>query len=66
MPAAVAAESPSLVVAAEDAEDTSSPLTPSASTSPAGISPVSDSDKFIVLGGRKIVKKKKRKCVKCK
>ena len=57
MPAAVTADSHSSVVA-EDGNDNSSPA--------AGISPVSDSDKFIVLGGRKIVKKKKRKCVKCK
>lgn len=56
MPAAVTADSHSSVVA-EDGNDNSPP---------AGISPVSDSDKFIVLGGRKIVKKKKRKCVKCK
>ena len=59
MPAAVAADPPSSVVA-EDADENS------AVSSPAGISPVSDSDKFIVLGGRKIVKKKKKKCNKCK
>ena len=45
-----------------------SPSTAATVASPAAgvVSPNSDSDKFIVLRGRRIVKKKKRKCVKCK
>ena len=66
MPAAVAADSPPSTIAAVAAEDGEEhPSSPPLPLSVSGVSPVSDSDKFIVLGGRKIVKKKKRKCVKC-
>ena len=66
MPAAVAADSPPSAIAAVAAEDGEEhPSSPPLPLPVSGVSPVSDSDKFIVLGGRKIVKKKKRKCVKC-
>ena len=66
MPAAVAADAPPSAIAAVAAEDGEEhPSSPPLPLPVSGVSPVSDSDKFIVLGGRKIVKKKKRKCVKC-